>query len=174
MIGWTPAAELAASIRAPFGGLAAWKWRFLSLGKFPISQRSNSAKASLSAYSLGKTGKSRLVSSRRDFANYALHNCGRAQGESCGIGVSKGAATVGSGVASAAATVARPFRSVDVDGDGIPDEPQALAAVKGLSGAIAGAADVAGGRVAGLFKSKRRGRDAVAELPADNEDPVEN
>lgn len=65
-------------------------------------------------------------------------------------------------MASAAATVARPFRSIDVDGDGIPDEPQALAAVKGVGGAIAGAADSMGGKVAGLFKSKKRG---TTELP---------
>jgi hypothetical protein len=58
-----------------------------------------------------------------------------------GGGVALGAATVGSGVASAAAL----FRSVDIDGDGIPDEPQALTAVKGLGGALAGAADAAGG-----------------------------
>ena len=80
-----------------------------------------------------------------------------------GDGVTKGAATVGSGVTSAAATVARTFRSVDVDGDGIPDEPQALAAVKGVGGAIAGAADSVGGKVAGLFKSKKRGPVAVEE-----------
>lgn len=79
-----------------------------------------------------------------------------------GGGVVLGAATVGTGVASAAAAVSRPFRSVDVDGDGIADEPQALAVVKGFGGALAGAADAAGGRVAGLFKSKKR---STAEAP---------
>lgn len=78
-----------------------------------------------------------------------------------GEGVSAGAASVGTGVVSAAAAVSRPFRSVDIDGDGIADEPQALAAVKGLGGALAGAADAAGGRVAGLFKSKKRGTTEV-------------
>ncbi|WP_255769464.1 hypothetical protein [Pseudarthrobacter sulfonivorans] len=73
-----------------------------------------------------------------------------------GDGVTKSAATVGTGVASAAAAVSRPFRAVDVDGDGIPDEPQALTAVKGLGGALAGATGAAGGRVAGLFKSRKR------------------
>jgi hypothetical protein len=73
-----------------------------------------------------------------------------------GEGVATGASAVGSGVASAAAAVSRPFRAVDVDGDGIPDEPQALAAVKGLGGALAGATGAAGGRVAGLFKSRKR------------------
>lgn len=60
------------------------------------------------------------------------------------------------GVVSAAATLTRPFRSMDIDGDGSPDEPKALAAVKGLGGAIVGAADAAGGRVAGMFMSKKR------------------
>lgn len=73
-----------------------------------------------------------------------------------GEGVASGASAVGSGVASAAAAVSRPFRAVDVDGDGIPDEPQALVAVKGLGGALAGATGAASGRVAGLFKSRKR------------------
>ncbi|WP_347107630.1 hypothetical protein AAHB33_11385 [Paenarthrobacter sp. S56] len=73
-----------------------------------------------------------------------------------GEGVATGASAVGSGVASAAAAVSRPFRAVDVDGDGIPDEPQALTAVKGLGGALAGATGAASGKVAGLFKSRKR------------------
>jgi hypothetical protein len=72
-----------------------------------------------------------------------------------GFGISSGAVTVGAGVATAAGTVARPFRSVDIDGDGIPDEPQALIAVKGVGGAVAGAAGAVGGSVAGLFKRKK-------------------
>ncbi|WP_205760077.1 hypothetical protein [Arthrobacter sp. PAMC25564] len=56
----------------------------------------------------------------------------------------------------------RPFRSVDLDGDGIPDEPQAIAAVKGVGGAIAGAADAVGGKVTGMFKSKKKDK---TELP---------
>ena len=64
---------------------------------------------------------------------------------------------LGAGVATAADTVKRAFRSVDLDGDGIPDEPQALTAVKGVGGAIAGTAGSVGGSVAGLFKRKKRG-----------------
>lgn len=74
-----------------------------------------------------------------------------------GGGVATGAGAVGTGVASAAVTVTRPFRSVDIDGDGIPDEAQALTAVKGVGGAIAGAADAVGGSLAGLFKPRTRG-----------------
>src|SRR6185369_14741525 len=49
------------------------------------------------------------------------------------VGWVGGAATaVGSGVSAAAGTVSRPFRSVDLDGDGIPDQPQALTAAKGV------------------------------------------
>ncbi|WP_394551730.1 hypothetical protein ACDF64_12755 [Agromyces sp. MMS24-JH15] len=65
------------------------------------------------------------------------------------------ASTVGGGVATAAGAVARPFRSVDLDGDGIADAPQALTALKGVGGAISGAADTVGGSVAGLFRRKR-------------------
>ena len=72
-----------------------------------------------------------------------------------GGGVASGAAAVGGGMTSAAGTVTRVFRSVDIDGDGIPDEPQALTAVKGVGGAFAGAADTVGGRVAGLFRSRK-------------------
>ena len=73
---------------------------------------------------------------------------------SVGGGVATSAVAVGAGVATAADTVTRAFRSVDIDGDGIPDEAQALTAVKGLGGAIAGTAGSVGGSVAGLFKRK--------------------
>jgi hypothetical protein len=73
-----------------------------------------------------------------------------------GGGIGTGALVAGSGVATAADTVTRAFRSVDIDGDGIPDAPQVLTAVKGVGGAIAGAADAVGGRVTGLFKPKKR------------------
>jgi hypothetical protein len=78
-----------------------------------------------------------------------------------GAGVSTGAVAVGTGVASAADVVTRPFRNVDLDGDGVPDEPQALTAVKGVSGAIAGAAGTVGDGVSGLFKPKKRGKHAA-------------
>ena len=78
-----------------------------------------------------------------------------------GAGVSSGAVAVGTGVASAAHVVTRPFRSVDLDGDGVPDAPQALTAVKGAGGAIAGAAGAVGDGVSGLFKPKKRGKHAA-------------
>ena len=78
-----------------------------------------------------------------------------------GAGVTTGAVAVGTGVASAANVVTRPFRSVDLDGDGVPDEPQALTAVKGVGGAIAGAAGAVGDGVSGLFKPKKRGKHAA-------------
>lgn len=76
--------------------------------------------------------------------------------EAVGGGISAGALAMGIGVATAAGTVSRPFRSVDIDGDGVPDEPQALIAVKGAGGAIAGVADAVGGSVAGLFRRNKR------------------
>jgi hypothetical protein len=78
-----------------------------------------------------------------------------------GAGVSTGAVAVGTGVAGAADVVTRPFRSVDLDGDGVPDEPQALTAVKGVGGAIAGAAGAVGDGVSGLFKPKKHGKHAA-------------
>lgn len=69
--------------------------------------------------------------------------------------VASGAVAAGAGVASAAGTVTRAFRSVDIDGDGIPDEARAVTAVKSVGGAVAGVADSVGGSVVGLFKRKR-------------------
>jgi hypothetical protein len=72
--------------------------------------------------------------------------------------ISDAANVAGAGVATAAGAVARPFRSVDLDGDGIPDAPQALTAVKGVGAAIAGATGAVGGAAAALFKTKKLGR----------------
>ena len=88
-------------------------------------------------------------------------------------GVATSAVAVGTGVASAADTVTRAFRSVDIDGDGSPDEPQALTAVKGVGGAIAGTAGSVGGSVARLFKRKKRGEQTAGRLKADSEEAVE-
>jgi hypothetical protein len=93
----------------------------------------------------------------------ALENAAKSTGNwisSSASGVAAGAAAVGSGVSGVAGTVTRSFRSVDLDGDGIPDEPQALTTVKNVGGALAGAADSVGSSVAGLFKAKRRGQTA--------------
>lgn len=49
--------------------------------------------------------------------------------------------------AKAAGRVVRPFRSVDLDGDGVPDEPLALTAMKGV-----------GKTIASPFKPGSRGR----------------
>lgn len=87
----------------------------------------------------------------------ALENAAKA----VGAGVSTAAVAVGTGVATAAGVVTRPFRSVDLDGDGVPDEPQALTAVKGVRNAIAGRAEAVGGAIASPFKPKKRGRHAA-------------
>jgi hypothetical protein len=81
--------------------------------------------------------------------------------KSVGAGVSTGAVAAGAGVVSAADAVSRPFRSVDLDGDGVPDEPRALTAVKGIGGVIAGVAGSVGDGVSGLFKPKQRGKHAA-------------
>ena len=87
----------------------------------------------------------------------ALEDAAKALGESMSASV----LAVGTGVASAADAVSRPFRSVDLDGDGVADEPQALTAVKGVGGAIAGAAGAVGGGFSGLFKLKKHGEHAA-------------
>ena len=97
----------------------------------------------------------------------ALEDAARATGN----WISGTANAAGAGVATAAGAVARPFRSVDLDGDGIPDAPQALTAAKGVGGAIAGAAGTVGGAAASLFKNKKRGRHAAdADRPQIEED----
>jgi hypothetical protein len=97
-------------------------------------------------------------------------------GKAVGAGVSTGAIAVGTGVASAADVISRPFRSVDLDGDGVPDEPQALTAVKGVGGSIAGAAGAVGDGVSGLFKPKKRGKHTAGgpqrELEAEADEDV--
>lgn len=85
--------------------------------------------------------------------------------------VGTGAAAVGSGVSTAAGAVIRPFRSVDLDGDGVPDEPQALSAVKGVGNTIAGVAGTVGGAITSRFKIRRYGDHASGGLktqPADD------
>jgi hypothetical protein len=56
------------------------------------------------------------------------------------------------GTATRAAQV---FRSVDLDGDGIPDEARALTTVKGAGSAVKGAAAGAAGAVGAAFRRKR-------------------
>ncbi|MDI3242219.1 hypothetical protein QK292_11400 [Arthrobacter sp. AL08] len=90
-----------------------------------------------------------------------------------GEGVATSAVLAGAVVATAADMVTRAFRSVNIDGDGIPDEPQALTAVKGVGGAITGTAGSVGGSVAGLIKRKMRGEQSVGGSEAGSEELVE-
>jgi hypothetical protein len=87
----------------------------------------------------------------------ALEDAGKATGH----WIAHAANAAGAGVTTAAGAVTRPFRSVDLDGDGIPDAPQALTAVKGVGGAVTGAAGAIGRIGASLFKTKQRGRHAA-------------
>lgn len=87
--------------------------------------------------------------------------------------VAETAVVAGSGVAAAADAASRPFRRVDLDGDGVPEEAQALTAVKGAAGAVADAAGTIGGRVAGLLRrdGKKKPPTPDAESPAAVEAP---
>lgn len=78
-------------------------------------------------------------------------------------GVGTGAVSVGTGATTAANTVTRVFRTVDLDGDGVLEEPQALTAVKGVGGAIVGAAGEGWRRR--LFRPKKKGTGQVAVPP---------
>jgi hypothetical protein len=93
-----------------------------------------------------------------DEPNRALEALTKA-GRTVGTGATAGAAAVGTGVAAAAGVVSRPFRSVDRDGDGFAEEPQALTALKTAGSALAGTAGAAGGFVTSRFKPKREPRD---------------
>jgi hypothetical protein len=90
-----------------------------------------------------------------------------------GGSVASGTVAAGTGIVNAAGTATRAFRSVDIDGDGIPDEPRALTAVKGAGGAIAGAASSMGGSVAGLFKSRKRDQHDRETTPISSDDTIE-
>ena len=74
------------------------------------------------------------------------------------VALEDAAKATGNWVTNAAATVTRSFRSVDLDGDGVPDEPQALTALKEAGGAIAGVAGTVGEGVGSLFKRKKHGK----------------
>jgi hypothetical protein len=93
----------------------------------------------------------------------ALQGAARSTGNWLGAS----AHAIGTGAETVADNVTRPFRSVDLDGDGIPDEPQALTAVKGVGGAITGAATAVAGKVSSPFKRKG------SEAPTGNEPTVE-
>jgi hypothetical protein len=68
------------------------------------------------------------------------------------------------------------FRSVDLDGDGIPDEARALTAVKGAGSAVKGAGSAVKGAAAGaagavgsVFRRKRGAEAVTAEGPDDSD-----
>ncbi|WP_305738450.1 hypothetical protein [Curtobacterium sp. A7_M15] len=86
---------------------------------------------------------------------------------STGTWVTGAAGAVGTGVSGAASSATRVFRRVDLDGDGVPDEAQALTVAKNVGGRVAGAADAVGGRVAGLFKKKKDADLSTPEAEAD-------
>lgn len=90
--------------------------------------------------------------------------------KSIGAGTSTGATALGTGVSTVAGAVTRPFRSIDVDGDGVPDEPQVLAAARGVEGAVTGAAGGVGGAIASRFRFKRHGSHATGSSKKNPED----
>lgn len=75
--------------------------------------------------------------------------------KSAGSRIGTGAAAVGSGAASAAGAVTKPFRHVDRDGDGVPDEPQAVTGLKNAASAA--------GRLTRPFRSVDLDGDGIAD-----------
>lgn len=65
-------------------------------------------------------------------------------------------------MSSTAGKATRAFRSVDLDGDGIPDEAQAVTAIKNAGGAVAGA----GANATRVFRRVDRDGDGVPDDPA--------
>jgi hypothetical protein len=61
------------------------------------------------------------------------------------------------------------FRSVDLDGDGIPDEARAVTAVKGVGSSIGGAAGAVGGAAASLLR--RKPKPSAADDASEGVDP---
>lgn len=89
------------------------------------------------------------------------------EGSSAGAaGISHVATAMGLGVTAAATNVSRSFRSVDLDGDGVPDEARALTAAKSAGSAIKGGAAGTVGAVGSLFKRKTKG-----DASADHDEP---
>lgn len=82
------------------------------------------------------------------------------------------AGSAGSSVKGAASSAASVFRSVDLDGDGEPDEARAMTAVKGAGSTFKGAASAAAGQLGSMLHRKRRGPagDAEARTGADDDD----
>jgi hypothetical protein len=91
---------------------------------------------------------------------------------------SESAKDFGEGVWGRVVDATEAFRGVDLDGDGVPDKPQALTALKGVATAVAGAAGRAAkavgavatsvaGAVAGIFKRDKQ--DADGELAQGDE-----
>ncbi|HET9040957.1 MAG TPA: hypothetical protein VFN40_12335 [Gemmatimonadales bacterium] len=112
------------------------------------------------------------------------------------VALEDAAKATGSWVTNAAEKSTRVFRSVDLDGDGIPDEPQALTAARGVGGAVAGAVSTstrafrsvdldgdgipddpqvfaalkgAGAGVASRLRRKKTAEDAAASLDLEHE-----
>lgn len=83
---------------------------------------------------------------------------------SAGKGIANAAKVVGGGVATAATSVSNQFRSVDLDGDGIPDEARALSAVKGAGRFAAGAAGNAKNAAASFLSARKRSKGEPEEV----------
>ncbi|MCW2736046.1 hypothetical protein [Nocardioides sp.] len=77
------------------------------------------------------------------------------------VALEEGAKTTGAWVSNAADRSTRVFRSVDLDGDGIADEPQALSAAKAVGGVMTGAMST-GTRA---FRSVDRDGDGIPDEP---------
>lgn len=96
--------------------------------------------------------KTKLRAEKKDSESNRALEALQDAGKTVSAGLATGALAVGAGVATAAGVASRPFRSVDLDGDGIPDEAQALTAAKGVGRAITG---VAGGLKAKLSRGDK-------------------
>lgn len=56
------------------------------------------------------------------------------------------------------------FRSVDLDGDGVPDDPRALTAIRGVGSSIKGMGSATSGAVGSLFRRKAKPGESAPEV----------
>lgn len=92
----------------------------------------------------------------KDFASNKAVIAMQEAAKSTGAWIVDAANVVGAGAVSAAGTVSRPFRSVDLDGDGIADEAQAKTVAKAVGKSVAGVSKNLAGSVSGVFSGKKK------------------
>lgn len=96
-----------------------------------------------------------------EFEKSELEPAGPSRAATALQGAAESGSDFGEDVWGAVTRATEMFRSVDLDGDGIPDEARALTAVKGAGSAVKGAAAGAAGAVGSVIRRKRAANPAA-------------